>query len=592
MAVAPPVCPWGFLGRLGETPRADSHIGNHQNSAAIGGWNQSRQGSTFLERLKQGQPQHIDVDLLPDPVLEDGTTTITLPKAIVDRGKKFCEFALVGRLDFKKTSLDRTKTLIIQNLAPKGEWNFTPLGKGFFMLRLHNRDEFVRIWAQNWNFGKQMVRFSQWSPDFDPEAQKTSSTPLWVKFPKLKQHYWDYEALMRIGKGLGKPIGVDERTIKRDFGYFAYILIEIDLSKPIPSNITIKEEDGSSFVQEVEIPKMPQICSHCNGIGHSMFQCRGLIRAINPEQNRQNNQAGNARVAPRQQRIGPQHRGPQPLQPDRQNQRAAGQDGQWQVVRRGNRQNNTVPENANVNMQKENNQDEEATGPTWYDAEAGEAVDLADDSSGEEVVEPVIEPHDPVIDNAQQQGVENFAAGDGTIDEDSIEQSVETPIHADGIEHLPNRLEALNDLEGYQDDQLNTEEIIEVTDDTIPPEDPEIPPGFSMAQGDLDPLTTPLDELAALVRSDNTAKKAKAQQEADLVAARFKEKQRLLQLEKESAAPDVAGKKGKDKNKAKEMAKEASIAKKGGQVGAGSTRSTRQNTKALEKKRQSTELRS
>lgn len=40
---------------------------------------------------------------------------------------------------------------------------------------------------------------------------------------------------MTIAKGLGTPRAVDKRTLEREYGYYTNILVEIDLSKPIPN---------------------------------------------------------------------------------------------------------------------------------------------------------------------------------------------------------------------------------------------------------------------------------------------------------------------------------------------------------------------
>ncbi|KAL5729336.1 hypothetical protein ACHQM5_002307 [Ranunculus cassubicifolius] len=184
--------------------------------------------------------------------------TVTLSKAIVERGRKYCEYALIGRLDFNKVSLERLKIIATEIWVPNGNWKLTPLGRGFFMLRLDSKDDFVRIWSQVWKIGDQVLHFTKWTPDFDTEKQRTTNALLWVQFPKLGQQYWDYEGLMTIGKGLGLPVGVDKRTIDRDYGYFANVLVDIDMSKKIPAVVNVREEDGGHFAQEVYIPKLPQ----------------------------------------------------------------------------------------------------------------------------------------------------------------------------------------------------------------------------------------------------------------------------------------------------------------------------------------------
>ncbi|KAL5730189.1 hypothetical protein ACHQM5_003041 [Ranunculus cassubicifolius] len=161
------------------------------------------------------------------------------------------------------------------------------------MFRLHSREDFVRIWSQVWKIGEQVLHFTKWTQDFDTDKQRTTNALVWVQFPKLGQKYWDYEGLMMIGKGLGTPVGVDQRTIDRDYGYFANVLVDIDISKPVPSVVNVQEEDGGYFTQDVYIPRLPQFCNHCKSVVHNVYHCRRLLRGIDPNEPARNNQTGN-----------------------------------------------------------------------------------------------------------------------------------------------------------------------------------------------------------------------------------------------------------------------------------------------------------
>ncbi|KAL5723537.1 hypothetical protein ACHQM5_006925 [Ranunculus cassubicifolius] len=111
------------------------------------------QPQTYLERLRGEQPRQIDASTLPDPIMVGNVPTITLPKVVVERGRRYCEFALIGRLDFKKVSLNRVRVIAADVWKPTKEWKVIPLGKGFFMLRLESKDDYVRIWSQAWKVG-------------------------------------------------------------------------------------------------------------------------------------------------------------------------------------------------------------------------------------------------------------------------------------------------------------------------------------------------------------------------------------------------------------------------------------------------------
>ncbi|KAF9613338.1 hypothetical protein IFM89_007067 [Coptis chinensis] len=81
---------------------------------------------------------------------------------------------------------------------------------------------------------------------------------------------------MSMGKTVCYPIGVDKHTLERDFGYYASVLVDVDLSKPIRNPIWVEEEEGISFVQDIEVVKMPKFCGHCKSVGHLVVECKVL----------------------------------------------------------------------------------------------------------------------------------------------------------------------------------------------------------------------------------------------------------------------------------------------------------------------------
>ncbi|KAL5717081.1 hypothetical protein ACHQM5_010154 [Ranunculus cassubicifolius] len=103
---------------------------------------------------------------------------ITLPKAAVKRGRDYCQFSLIGRLDFKKISIVRLTNMARETWRPSGEWKVILLGRVYFMLRLHSQDDCVRIWSQPWKIGQQLLRFTKWLAEFDPDKERSKNTLL------------------------------------------------------------------------------------------------------------------------------------------------------------------------------------------------------------------------------------------------------------------------------------------------------------------------------------------------------------------------------------------------------------------------------
>lgn len=93
------------------------------------------------------------MEALPEPVMNGEVPMIMLPKIAVERGREYCKYSMVGRLDFRKISIMRARVLAQQIWALTGDWKMIPLGNGFFMLKLNSQDECVKIWSQTWKFG-------------------------------------------------------------------------------------------------------------------------------------------------------------------------------------------------------------------------------------------------------------------------------------------------------------------------------------------------------------------------------------------------------------------------------------------------------
>lgn len=110
---------------------------------------------------------------------------------------------------------------------------------------------------------------------FNPYKQKSTNTQVWVKIYELPWEYWHKQILVDICQGIGMPLRYDQATLNGDFGYYARILVDIDLSSPPPDSIMIERDEVKFFVY-IEYENLPAFCSNCSGIGHVPLNCRAL----------------------------------------------------------------------------------------------------------------------------------------------------------------------------------------------------------------------------------------------------------------------------------------------------------------------------
>jgi len=81
--------------------------------------------------------------------------------------------------------------------------------------------------------------------------------------------------LKEIASAVGTLIDIDGPTRNRTFGHYAWILVDIDLSKRAYDEILV-EREGFAFKVEMQYERRPLFCHHCYSIGHNVSSCRWL----------------------------------------------------------------------------------------------------------------------------------------------------------------------------------------------------------------------------------------------------------------------------------------------------------------------------
>ncbi|KAK0590494.1 hypothetical protein LWI29_027971 [Acer saccharum] len=67
---------------------------------------------------------------------------------------------------------------------------------------------------------------------------------------------------------------MDKATIDGDFGHFAKVLMDVDMSVLLPSSVILERgELHSSFIL-IKYEYLPSFCSVCSSIGHLPSSCR------------------------------------------------------------------------------------------------------------------------------------------------------------------------------------------------------------------------------------------------------------------------------------------------------------------------------
>ena len=123
----------------------------------------------------------------------------------------------------------------------------------------------------------------KWSAEFEFGKEFLTEIPLWANFPKLPLNCWGAGSLSRIASAIGVPLFADECTTKQTRISYARMLIEVNVTKPVPEKIAVKDPNGRTFMQDVVMEWKPLYCDKCQRIGH---QCQETTKEDQPKKKR------------------------------------------------------------------------------------------------------------------------------------------------------------------------------------------------------------------------------------------------------------------------------------------------------------------
>lgn len=151
----------------------------------------------------------------------------------------------------------------------KGNYNIIYLGNGYFLLKFQKKAYYNHVLEG----GPQIIvghylTVRQWFPNFQPSCDKIESLVAWVCFPKLPMEYYTVMAIWRIASCLGWVIRIDRNTKDVQRGRFASVCIDLDLTKPLCSSISL-----GNVCQFVEDERLQLICFQCGKLGYRKDSC-------------------------------------------------------------------------------------------------------------------------------------------------------------------------------------------------------------------------------------------------------------------------------------------------------------------------------
>nr|POE45676.1 uncharacterized protein CFP56_05566 [Quercus suber] len=161
---------------------------------------------------------------------------------------------------------------------PAGRLDCVDLGHGFFLIRLSLKEDYEAVLSKGpWFIGEHFLSIRPWEPDFRPALANVTSIAVWVRLNELPIEYYNAEALLHIGKTIGKVLRVDTHTASESRGRFARICVQIDVEEPLVTAVLI-----GRFEQPVCYEGIQKLCFDCGRMGHRKEVCPYTIRQDTP----------------------------------------------------------------------------------------------------------------------------------------------------------------------------------------------------------------------------------------------------------------------------------------------------------------------
>ncbi|XP_009770244.1 uncharacterized protein [Nicotiana sylvestris] len=161
------------------------------------------------------------------------------------------------------------KNYVAQNWAIVGEPEVFLHDEGYYIIKFQSVADMNEIlYSGPYTINNRPIVIKPWSPDFDLKTEFLIEIPIWVKFPKLPINCWGAKSLSSIASTIGTPLYADSCTAKQTRISFARILIEVNVTKPLPDEVEVMDPTGRFFQQPVLYDWKPNFCEKCMKIGH------------------------------------------------------------------------------------------------------------------------------------------------------------------------------------------------------------------------------------------------------------------------------------------------------------------------------------
>lgn len=230
--------------------------------------------------------------LNPNFVLKDGVAAVDILAELLEDSEPLWKCCLVGYFMNEAPhigTIHATVNRIWGQPGRKSRIDVQFIGKTTVLFRIEDAGTRSRVLSMKfWHISEVPLMVGVWTPETASSPPDLSAMPLWVDLANVPGYLYSKKGLSFLSRTAGKFIKIHphtERCIRLDV---ARVLVELDLTKPLPSKISFKDQKGIDTLVSITYPWLPPRCSVCAKWGHNEQNCLG-IKNSNPKPQQEGN---------------------------------------------------------------------------------------------------------------------------------------------------------------------------------------------------------------------------------------------------------------------------------------------------------------
>ena len=207
--------------------------------------------------------------------LREGFAAVKLSKDVKHRIKAVWASSLIVKVYGRSVGFNYIQAKLNALWKPMGRLDVIDLGKKFFLTRFCCKEDQDKVLRNGpWFIGEHFLSIRPWEPNFKPSTTNVSSIAVWIRLNELSIEYYEVEVLKQIGNSIGKILRIDTHTVAEARRRFAWLCVQVDIDKPLVTNILI-----GGLHQPVNYKGVHRPCFSCGQIGHRRDACPYVLRS-------------------------------------------------------------------------------------------------------------------------------------------------------------------------------------------------------------------------------------------------------------------------------------------------------------------------